>query len=389
MRATAFLVAGLFSLGLATAALLPAQQEDPYVGSQMCLSCHADDESSLVGSPHAWENFQAVAEHGCQTCHGPGRAHVQNPQNADLQPRVAGMSIDERRETCLGCHEDTGHDKEHFSAGLACANCHAVHDFDAGVTGAAGDARCLSCHEGAQNHAGPGSLRVVAAGAEQPYQFRGTPHSVLSCSSCHTLGDLEEQTWEDRAGTERCLGCHAQTHPRFFASSHARAGLSCKSCHSVHFGDLVDESILDGYIGRASQQCSECHAPAVTEFTFNERHRLEEGVLECTSCHNPHEPTPRVRLGGFKTQQCTQCHMDKLGPFVFEHGSSMVEGCTSCHSPHGSPNRFMLAFQGEGDLCYSCHVVMPGFHSRFTSETMCTSCHHSIHGSNLHPAFLN
>ncbi|GMR22042.1 MAG: hypothetical protein BMS9Abin37_0368 [Acidobacteriota bacterium] len=185
------------------------------------------------------------------------------------------------------------------------------------------------------------------------------------------------------------MSCHGQAHPRFFASSHSRAGLSCKSCHSVHSDDRLDVSAPDGYIGRASQECTECHANAVTEFTFNEHHRLEEGIMECTSCHNPHEPTPRVRLGGFKTQQCTQCHVDKLGPFVFEHGTSLVEGCISCHSPHGSPNRFMLEFQAEGDLCYSCHVVMPGFHSRFTSETMCTSCHWSIHGSNLNPAFLN
>jgi DmsE family decaheme c-type cytochrome len=127
----------------------------------------------------------------------------------------------------------------------------------------------------------------------------------------------------------------------------------------------------------------------VTEFTFNERHRLEDGIMECSSCHDPHEPTLRVRLGGFKTQECTECHLDKMGPFVFEHGTSIVEGCTSCHAPHGSPNRFMLSFQAEGDLCYSCHVIMPGFHSRFTSESSCTGCHTTIHGSNLHPAFLN
>ena len=41
----------------------------------------------------------------------------------------------------------------------------------------------------------------------------------------------------------------------------------------------------DDYIGRASQQCTACHAAAVTEFTFNEHHRLEEGIMECTSCH--------------------------------------------------------------------------------------------------------
>ena len=387
------LLAGFFSLGFGAAtfaqtgaaAFLLSQQPDPYVGNQMCARCHASYEDSLTGTPH--EGFDAIAEHGCQTCHGPGRAHVQNPRDPERKPRIERIGVEQRREACLGCHDDTGHDREHFQAGQACSSCHTIHDFDAGVTGPAGDTQCVSCHEDA---AAPAMLETPVGAFPKPgFHFWGTAHSTERCSSCHTLGSLEEQTWEARAGTDRCLSCHSQAHPRFFASSHARAGLSCKSCHSVHSGNLIDVAAADDYIGRASQQCTECHAAAVTEFTFNEHHRLEEGIMECTSCHDPHEPTPRVRLGGFKTQQCTQCHVDKLGPFVFEHGTSLVEGCTSCHSPHGSPNRFMLAFQAEGDLCYSCHVVMPGFHSRFTSETMCTSCHWSIHGSNLDPAFLN
>jgi hypothetical protein len=34
---------------------------------------------------------------------------------------------------------------------------------------------------------------------------------------------------------------------------------------------------------------------------------------------------------------------------------------------------------------------VPGFHAppRFTSESQCTNCHVAIHGSNLHPAFLD
>lgn len=362
-----------------------AGQTEPYAGSETCVRCHASDRDALEESPHAWAEFEAISEHGCESCHGPGSAHVQDPANRESQPSQTQLTADERREVCLGCHEDSGHDREHFASGVDCSSCHAIHAFDEGVTGAAGDARCVSCHESsAQNTVEDLVPPVVAAG----FRSRGTPHSSQSCSSCHTLGSLAEPSWEGREGIERCQTCHGQSHPRFSASSHARAGLACTSCHSVHAGDVVDALAPDTYLGRASQICTECHATTVSEFTFNERHRLEEGVMECSSCHDPHEPTQRVRLGGFKDQLCTACHVDKRGPFIFEHGASLVEGCTSCHVPHGSPNRHMLEFSSVADQCYSCHVSVPGFHARFTSQTLCTNCHSTIHGSNLHPAFL-
>jgi len=370
---------------------LALAQVDPYVGSQLCIRCHSDASGSLVSTPHGSPEFETRASHGCQSCHGPGRAHVEDPMDTARRPAVETLSVDEQRESCLGCHHETPvHDTRHAEAGASCADCHVVHDWDAGVTGASGDGRCLSCHESAQSHqdAATSAVQTISS-SDASFRFRETPHSTLSCANCHTLGELSEQSWDGRAGTERCLGCHGQSHPRFFASSHARAGLNCSSCHSVHAGDHVAEDFPDGFAGRPSQKCIQCHQSAVTEFTFNEHHRLEEGAMECTSCHDPHEPSPRVRLGGFKNNQCTECHVDKLGPFVFEHGTSLVVGCTSCHASHGSPNRFMLTFQSEGDLCFGCHVQMPGFHSRFTSETMCTSCHFSIHGSNLDSAFLN
>jgi hypothetical protein len=50
----------------------------------------------------------------------------------------------------------------------------------------------------------------------------------------------------------------------------------------------------------------------------------------------------------------------------------------------------MLAFQDLGQLCYSCHAEVPGFHlgGRFGEDANCTNCHSAIHGSNFHPAFL-
>ena len=96
-----------------------------------------------------------------------------------------------------------------------------------------------------------------------------------------------------------------------------------------------------------------------------------------------------TRLGGFKDEACIRCHTDKGGPFLFEHGSSRVEGCTICHEPHGSPNRHLLITQSISDLCFSCHTFAPAFHKGFDSRTTnCTSCHSTIHGSNLSRIFI-
>jgi DmsE family decaheme c-type cytochrome len=140
----------------------------------------------------------------------------------------------------------------------------------------------------------------------------------------------------------------------------------------------------------------DCHAETVSDFAFNERHRLTEGILECTSCHDPHSRENRSLLGGFQHEQCATCHNDKGGPFIFEHAASRVEGCTACHSPHGSPNRHMLTHQSVAELCYTCHAEVPQFHSgfspvgppRFDLDTQCVNCHLTIHGSNLDPLFL-
>ena len=120
--------------------------------------------------------------------------------------------------------------------------------------------------------------------------------------------------------------CHGTAHPAWEASSHARAGLDCTSCHGVH-GDPfshfhADEPRASELASpRVSDVCAGCHTEVFAQFEYNERHRLQEGILECTSCHNPHEQSPRWMLGGFKEESCVDCHVDKGGPFVFEHGS--------------------------------------------------------------------
>jgi DmsE family decaheme c-type cytochrome len=286
---------------------------------------------------------------------------------------AAGAAAQARDEAttallCNACHLDKFEAREH--------NAHSVLFTAEWQQRTGHEVGCLNCH-------GDITAHIAAGGGRDTGAFAFRTETAL-------------------AQNDVCLGCHRATHPTFDSSPHARAGLACTSCHSQHGGAATallrerDVPHATASLGARSRLCYECHAEPFAELELNEHHRLREGVLECTSCHNPHAPATRTLLGGFKQQQCGNCHLDKTGPFVFEHGASRVEGCTGCHTPHGSPNRHLLAYQRVGELCLSCHAAIPQFHAgfnaaappRFGLDTQCTSCHSAIHGSNFHPFFL-
>ncbi len=269
---------------------------------------------------------------------------------------------------------------------------------------------CGACHE---ERAETMSLNPHSVLASEDFEL---PEGVsTSCSACHGDGTAHMEAGGGEgtifnfmgetpgAISGRCLTCHDEDHPRYALSAHAHQGVTCTGCHGIHSEKpsppmLQSASATASLVeaDRESAICAGCHADVFAQFQFNERHRLQEGILQCTSCHDPHSPQPRARLGGFKHEMCVNCHTDKGGPYVYEHGSVRVEGCTACHEPHGTVNRHQLRHQNVAELCYSCHAEVPTFHigfgggpPRFDLTTQCTNCHSAIHGSNIHPFFLN
>ncbi len=245
-----------------------------------------------------------------------------------------------------------------------------------------GIAQCAQCHDD-----------VAAA-------FAGNAHKGLGavCTDCH--GNAEKHMAEGGAietivtykGKEtalkdsaKCLVCHKNTTGEYMSSPHGKSSFACTECHTIH-GKVPEKHLLKV---PAKKLCSTCHQDVYAQFNMNERHRLQEGILDCSNCHDVHAPATRERLGGFKQETCLKCHIDKGGPFMYEHEAVTIEGCNACHEPHGSPNRHMLKNQTVGDLCFSCHTGAPSWHSRFSATpTNCVSCHTSIHGSNLDKLFL-
>jgi DmsE family decaheme c-type cytochrome len=212
------------------------------------------------------------------------------------------------------------------------------------------------------------------------------------------------------ATLDACLACHGKDFPRanIRRSSHSLADVACTSCHSIHRSP-VQKFLL---ARRQTDLCYTCHSSTRAQFNMPFKHRVHEGFMNCSDCHNPHgafAPTwragqrPRMVEQALGNEEpCLKCHSDKRGPFVFEHAPLRVEGCESCHNPHGSPNAKLLKRPSVFLVCLECHNGAGSFGRESDGITRmspshnladpryrnCTLCHVRIHGSNSDARFL-
>jgi predicted CXXCH cytochrome family protein len=327
----------------ATLIPIPSGQEDQYVGADRCQSCHKSEFTEYHKSPHASLVSLPGMVSGCEVCHGPGLAHSKGEEDAE------------------------------------------------------------------------GDDALTAAANKLIFAFEGTPEENAS----------------------RCLTCHSSSKSQasFAHSEHFAHGVECQNCHTTHLvvaaqiaaGDTiartttaqarifevpdakVEATWLQDSLLREPQPtlCYSCHANIQAKFALPTHHRVPEGTMKCTDCHQPHGTDNPNKLRTEGWEACVSCHVEKRGPFVFEHASVQVEGCVACHSPHGSANRMLLERREGRFLCLQCHVDpanslyapgeapsgpaaanTPHGHLGFQTSGECTRCHVAIHGSNFNAAFL-
>ena len=242
--------------------------------------------------------------------------------------------------------------------------------------------------------------------------FASNPHSKMvlmngsngvTCENCHGPGRAHVEGGGDvtkifnpgkgaaKQVDQTCLGCHAGAHPDFERSPHAKAGVGCTSCHSVHHSEEPAKLL------KASEPtlCFQCHGDVKPAFDMPFHHPVNEGVVQCNDCHDVHGTFGENNLRSTADQNriCTKCHMETRGPFVYEHAPVKAEGCMGCHSPHGSQNPRMLNMASINTLCNQCHsrvanATVHGMGAGSDELAPCTSCHTYIHGSNINAAFL-
>ena len=286
------------------------------------------------------------------------RPQVQTSQNA-LPAQSAASPQYVGPEPCKTCHEDIHENFEkspHWKTNL---------DKHGGPSKQA----CEACHGPAGDH------------VNDP----GNPKTIFSFKTA-----IPKQV------NERCLACHAsgKDHANFSRSAHNENNLSCLTCHASH-RSTTDHFLL---VKAQPELCYSCHLNKKAQFNMPFHHRVEEGLVQCSDCHNPHGGFigKQLRSAAARDSVCFTCHVDKQGPFVFEHAAVKTEGCESCHSPHGSPNPHLLKTSNLNVFCLKCHTGStfsnasgtPDFHNQAAQYQACTICHVAIHGSNFDRHFL-
>ena len=271
----------------------------------------------------------------------------------------------------------------------------------------AGEAACVMCHDS-----------ETSAFSRNPHSKLALEHGGkgVTCEGCHgpakehieSGGDSSKIFGFSHATPEqieqRCLTCHQGNHESFQRSAHAEAKVVCTSCHSVHAAQ-TDAKLL-----RASQPtlCYQCHKDVKPAFSKPFHHKVNEGLMQCSDCHDPHGSFEKsmTKSAAQQDQICIKCHQENAGPFIYEHPVVKTEGCVFCHSPHGSANPRLLARNNLNQLCLQCHTGAQATHAsagrQFTAGgpptspvhdqsmqySSCIICHSQIHGSNVVDTFI-
>jgi predicted CXXCH cytochrome family protein len=301
-----------------------------FSGPEACKDCHKNETIEYEKTSHSKIVFLGKDYiHGCETCHGPGKAHGDSVQAAH------------------------GDDAEIAKAMLA----HPIFAFKGSAQENA--SRCLSCH----------------ITSKQQERFEHSEHAAhgISCGQCHAAHLVDE------------------------VKDASKAGLSYPQADFFQLPQIGDENRwLRTSLLKLSEPalCFSCHQTVQAQFAQPEHHRVPEGLMKCSDCHNPHGSENVASLNNPGQETCVKCHVEKRGPFVFEHPAVKAEGCVSCHNPHGTSNRMLLVRREGRQLCLQCHTGFRGQlgapHGRLGFQTSgeCIRCHVTIHGSSLDPNFL-
>lgn len=263
-----------------------------------------------------------------------------------------------------------------------------------------GSDTCATCHD-----------EVVKGFANNPHARLAKMHggNGVTCESCHGPGKAHVDAGGDvtkifnpakgsaKEIDAKCLTCHQSQHANFERSGHGEGNVSCLGCHSVHAAKTPDHLLNV----EQPQLCYQCHTDVKPQFNMPFHHKVEEGLVKCSDCHDPHGTTNAKGLRASSQQDavCTKCHTETAGPFVYEHAVVKTEGCMACHTPHGGPNPRLLNRANVNTICLQCHSPSPNFstaglpsgpaHNQAAQYQSCTICHTDVHGSNVSAVFFN
>jgi DmsE family decaheme c-type cytochrome len=252
-----------------------------YAGQDTCLTCH--DDRNYTGTAHAraFDTKTPVAQHGCESCHGPGQAHVDAGGDTTLIVNPAKVPPEDASATCTTCHNRASHalweGSQHDQRKVGCVSCHSVHApvGDRLIKAKSQPELCGTCHRNVVN---------------KQYRFNHMPvrEGKMQCSSCHNVhGSTNVKLL--KVGTtidESCTSCHTEKRGPYLWE-HAPVAEACVTCHDPH-GSNNDRML----VAKMPFLCQRCHVtsrhpPTVYEgYTLNNSQNANKVYgRSCVVCH--------------------------------------------------------------------------------------------------------
>jgi DmsE family decaheme c-type cytochrome len=265
----------------------PAPSAAEYVGEETCLTCHEDSKKGYHGSAHAraLDPRSPAAAAGCESCHGPGQAHVEAGGTAGTIKKIGGLEASAVNETCLTCHNRGAHaaweGSAHDARNMSCTSCHSVHEpksAKAALTKATEAETCATCHQD--------KSAKMKRSAHMPVR-----EGKMECSSCHNAHGSVSNVRLLRTGTtvnESCQSCHTDKRGPFLYE-HAPTSDNCATCHDPHGSN--NERML---VAKQPMLCQRCHIHARHPATIYDSNAMRTATgggsnrafnRSCVQCH--------------------------------------------------------------------------------------------------------
>jgi DmsE family decaheme c-type cytochrome len=229
----------------------PIAASADYVGEDTCLTCHEEMSKGYHASLHGQAAHPRAprANRGCESCHGPGATHVEDPSAPGSIVRFDQVQAQDASDACLTCHSRDGHalwqGSPHDQRDLSCVTCHSVHSFQssrAQLKTRTEMQTCATCHR-------VQTQKVMRLG------HMPLPEGRMECSSCHNPhGSTNER--QLRVGNwinESCASCHTDKRGPFLFE-HAAGRENCITCHDPH-GSNNDRML----VAKLPMLCQRCH----------------------------------------------------------------------------------------------------------------------------------
>ena len=261
-----------------------------YIGNDTCLTCHETQVKGYADTMHGRPDHprSPAAAQGCESCHGPGSLHADDPEAPGLIKAFLKEPVQEANETCLSCHTRGTHalweGSAHEMRNLACVSCHSVHEFKserAQLKTVREMDTCATCHRD--------KVAKLDRSGHMPLR-----EGKMECSTCHNPHGTTNvrQLREGDSIAEACTSCHADKRGPYLWE-HAPSREGCTTCHDPHGSS--NERML---ITKSPILCQRCHIATRHPSTIYDAGLIGSGA------------TPSVRIFA---RSCVTCHSNIHG----------------------------------------------------------------------------